>query len=210
MNLDIIPVTSFQQNCSLVWDEQKNAAIIDPGGDVQKLIEKIYTHGLTLKAILLTHGHLDHVGGAIKLKEEFKVEILGSHIADKFWFDNLSVQSQQFGLFEMTAFEPDRWLEEGEIIEVGQLRFEVLHLPGHTPGHVGFIERSQRIAFTGDVLFRNSIGRTDFPQGNHQELLNSISQKLYPLGNDWIIIPGHGGYTTIGQERGNNPYLQAI
>lgn len=210
MNIEIIPVTSFQQNCSLVWDEEKNAAIIDPGGEAEKLIKRIEELNLNLKLILLTHGHLDHVGAAKKLKEHFNVEIWGSQEADRYWFEGLPNQAERFGmLFEVAAFFPDRWLnDEGEIITVGNLCFEVIHLPGHTPGHIGFIEHSKNIAFTGDVLFQNSIGRTDFPGGNHQILLNSIREKLYSLPNDMIIITGHGAYTTIGREKENNLFLK--
>lgn len=207
MNIDIIPVTAFQQNCSLVWDEQKNAAIIDPGGEAEKLISRIEELELNLKVILLTHGHLDHVGAAMKLKMHFAVDILGPNSEDEFWFDTLPQQSRQFGLFEVSAFKPDRWLDnEGEVITVGALRFKVLHLPGHTPGHIGFIELTENIAFTGDVLFQGSIGRTDFARGDHNALLQSVREKLYALDDKMIIVPGHGAYTTIGQEKAHNPY----
>ncbi|AAU37431.1 MULTISPECIES: MBL fold metallo-hydrolase [Basfia] len=209
MNIDIIPVTSFQQNCSLIWDDRKNAAIIDPGGEPKKLIEKIEENGLDLKMILLTHGHLDHIGAAPALKAHFGVDIIGPHEDDVFWFENLPQQSAQFGLFEANAFLPDMWLNrENEVLEVGSLKLEVLHLPGHTPGHVGFFEHQNIVAFTGDVLFRNSIGRTDFPGGSYDDLISSIKEKLFPLGDDWIIIPGHGPYTTIGAEKKTNPYLK--
>ncbi|SUC09330.1 beta-lactamase-like protein [Pasteurella canis] len=209
MNIEIIPVTAFQQNCSLIWDEDKNAAIIDPGGEADKLIKRIIELELNLKVILLTHGHLDHVGAAPKIKQHFQVEIIGPHSLDYYWFAQLPQQSQKFGLFEIAAFTPDRWLDkEGEIVEIGEMKFEVLHLPGHTPGHIGFIEHQKRIAFTGDVLFKQSIGRTDFPGGNHQTLLTVIREKLYPLGDDMIILAGHGPYTTVGQEKLNNPFLR--
>ncbi|QLB13282.1 glyoxylase-like metal-dependent hydrolase (beta-lactamase superfamily II) [Bisgaardia hudsonensis] len=209
MQIDIIPVTSFQQNCSIIWDDNKNAVIVDPGGEANKLIQRIEELSLNLKLILLTHGHLDHIADAPKLKSHFNVEIWGANSKDDYWYKGLAQQSLQFGqLFEATSFEPDRWLnDENEVIEVGDLRFEILYLPGHTPGHIGFIEKTQKIAFTGDVLFKNSIGRTDFPGGNHQELLDSIRNKLFTLDDDTIIIPGHGPYTTIGQEKQHNPYL---
>ncbi|ATF74265.1 MBL fold metallo-hydrolase [Pasteurella multocida] len=209
MNIELIPVTAFQQNCSLIWDEQRNAAIIDPGGDAEKLIKRIEELDLNLQAILLTHGHLDHVGAAPKLKAHFKVEIIGPNSQDEYWFNALPAQSQKFGLFEIPAFMPDRWLNnEGEIIQVGDMQFEVLHLPGHTPGHIGFIEHEKRIAFTGDVLFKQSIGRTDFQGGDHATLLSVIKEKLYPLGDDMIIVTGHGPYTTIGQEKQHNPFVR--
>ncbi|WP_233112925.1 MBL fold metallo-hydrolase [Aggregatibacter actinomycetemcomitans] len=210
MNIEIIPVTAFQQNCSLIWDDKKNAAIIDPGGEADKLIKRIEELGLNLQAILLTHGHLDHVGAAEKVKQQFNVPILGSNSKDDYWFKGLPQQSEKFGmLFEVAAFEPDRWLDkEGEILTIGDFTFEVLQLPGHTPGHIGFIEHQKRVAFTGDVLFKSGIGRTDFPGGSYDEIIASIREKLYRLGDDMIIVPGHGPYTTIGIEKQINPYVK--
>ncbi|MGR3808569.1 MBL fold metallo-hydrolase [Pasteurella testudinis] len=210
MNVEIIPVTAFQQNCSIVWDEQKTAAIIDPGGEAEKLIAFIEEHQLNLQKILLTHGHLDHVGAADKLKKHFQVEIYGPHFADKFLFDSLPEQSRRFGLFEAEVFYPDHWLnKEGETVSVGEIKFEILHLPGHTPGHIGFIERQKNVAFSGDVLFYNSVGRTDFPRGDHQQLLSSIREKLFKLNDDMIIIAGHGSATKIGIEKQSNPFLKS-
>ncbi|TYB17410.1 MBL fold metallo-hydrolase [Aggregatibacter actinomycetemcomitans] len=210
MNIEIIPVTAFQQNCSLIWDDKKNAAIIDPGGEADKLIKRIEELGLNLQAILLTHGHLDHVGAAEKVKQQFNVPILGSNSKDDYWFKGLPQQSEKFGmLFEVATFEPDRWLDkEGEILTIGDFTFEVLHLPGHTPGHIGFIEHQKRVAFTGDVLFKSGIGRTDFPGGSYDEIIASIREKLYRLDDDMIIVPEHGPYTTIGIEKQTNPYVK--
>ncbi len=208
MQVELLPVTAFHQNCSLIWDDEKNAAIIDPGGDAQKIIKRVEELGLNVKAILLTHGHLDHVGAAEELKKYFGVEILGPQKEDKFWLDGLHQQALQFGLKEVDAFEPDRWLEDGEVLKIGDIELEVLHLPGHTPGHVGFINKAHNVAFTGDVLFQQSIGRTDFPRGNHSDLIASIKNKLFPLGDKMIIVAGHGQPTTVGEERQYNPYLK--
>lgn len=208
MNIEIIPVTAFQQNCSLIWDDEKNAAIIDPGGEAEKLIGRIEELGLNLEAILLTHAHLDHVGAAKQVKQHFGVEIWGPQEEDRFLFDSLPEQSQRFGMPTIHAFLPDRWLHEGEIIHAGGGIFEILHLPGHTPGHIGFIEKQKKAAFTGDVLFQGSIGRTDLPGGNYTQLISAIREKLFKLNGDMIIIAGHGPYTTIEHEKTNNPFLK--
>lgn len=208
MNIEIIPVTAFQQNCSLIWDDEKNAAIIDPGGEAEKLIGRIEELGLNLEAILLTHAHLDHVGAAEQVKQHFGVEIWGPQEEDRFLFESLPEQSQRFGMPTIHAFLPDRWLHEGEIIHAGGGIFEILHLPGHTPGHIGFIEKQKKAAFTGDVLFQGSIGRTDLPGGNYTQLISAIREKLFKLNGDMIIIAGHGPYTTIEHEKTNNPFLK--
>ncbi|OOF36505.1 MBL fold metallo-hydrolase [Rodentibacter heidelbergensis] len=208
MNIEIILVTAFQQNCSLIWDDEKNAAIIDPGGEAEKLIQRIEELGLNLKVILLTHAHLDHVGAAKQLKAYFKVEIWGSQEEDRFLFESLPEQAERFGLPHISAFLPDRWLHEGEVINIGDFQFDILHLPGHTPGHIGFIEQEKKVAFTGDVLFQGGIGRTDFPRGNYEQLISSIREKLFTLNDDMIIIAGHGPYTTIGREKVDNPFLK--
>lgn len=208
MNIEIIPVTAFQQNCSLIWDDEKNAAIIDPGGEAEKLIGRIEELGLNLEAILLTHAHLDHVGAAEQVKQHFGVEIWGPQEEDRFLFDSLPEQSQRFGMPMIHAFLPDRWLHEGEIIHAGGGIFEILHLPGHTPGHIGFIEKQKKAAFTGDVLFQGSIGRTDLPGGNYTQLISAIREKLFKLNGDMIIIAGHGPYMTIEHEKTNNPFLK--
>ena len=208
MNIEIIPVTAFHQNCSLIWDDEKNAAIIDPGGEAEKLIGRIEELGLNLEAILLTHAHLDHVGAAEQVKQHFGVEIWGPQEEDRFLFESLPEQSQRFGMPTIHAFLPDRWLHEGEIIHAGGGIFEILHLPGHTPGHIGFIEKQKKAAFTGDVLFQGSIGRTDLPGGNYTQLISAIREKLFKLNGDMIIIAGHGPYTTIEHEKTNNPFLK--
>ena len=208
MNIEIIPVTAFQQNCSLIWGDEKNAAIIDPGGEAEKLIGRIEELGLNLEAILLTHAHLDHVGAAEQVKQHFGVEIWGPQEEDRFLFESLPEQSQRFGMPTIHAFLPDRWLHEGEIIHAGGGIFEILHLPGHTPGHIGFIEKQKKAAFTGDVLFQGSIGRTDLPGGNYTQLISAIREKLFKLNGDMIIIAGHGPYTTIEHEKTNNPFLK--
>ncbi|OOF83395.1 MBL fold metallo-hydrolase [Rodentibacter ratti] len=208
MNIEIIPVTPFQQNCSLIWDDEKNAAIVDPGGEAEKLIQQIEKFGVNLKAILLTHAHLDHVGAAEQIKQRFNVEIWGSQEKDRFLFDSLPEQAERFGLPNIQSFLPDRWLNEGGVISIGDFRFDILHLPGHTPGHIGFIEQEKKVAFTGDVLFQGSVGRTDFPQGNYEQLISSIREKLFKLHDDTIIIAGHGPYTTIQREKATNPFLK--
>lgn len=209
MNIEIIPVTSFQQNCSLIWDDEKNAAIIDPGGEAPRLIARIEELGLHLRTILLTHGHLDHVGAAEALKAHFDAQILGPASDDRFLFETLPQQAQMFGLPYIAPFEPDRFLDqEGEVLHVAGANFEILHLPGHTPGHIGFIEHEKKIAFTGDVLFQNSIGRTDFPRGDLSTLLASIRQKLFTLPGEMIVVAGHGPYTTIEREKAQNPFVK--
>jgi glyoxylase-like metal-dependent hydrolase (beta-lactamase superfamily II) len=209
----ILPVTPYQQNCSLVWcTTTKRAAFVDPGGEVAKLKQVLAQQGLTLEKILLTHGHLDHASGAAKLAREMGVKIEGPHKDDLFLLEALSENARRPGFGDAENCLPDRWLEDGDTVTVGNQIFGVRHCPGHTPGHVVIHHRTAKIAFVGDVLFAGSIGRTDFPRGNHQQLLDSITQRLWPLGDDITFVPGHGQTSTFGQERRTNPYVadQAI
>ncbi len=208
MPYQIIPVTPYAQNCSLVWCERTGAAaLIDPGGDVDRLLAAIDQAGVRLEKLLLTHGHLDHVGGALELARGLGLPILGPHPADAFWLDALPRQAEMFGFPPAAAFAPDRWLEHGDHVELGETRLDVLHCPGHTPGHVVFFDAAARLAFVGDVLFRDSIGRTDFPRGNHADLIAAIRDRLFPLGDDVAFVPGHGPISTFGRERRLNPFV---
>ncbi|MFH0256832.1 MBL fold metallo-hydrolase [Vibrio rumoiensis] len=203
-----VPVTPFQQNCSIVWcDQTMKGVIVDPGGEVNHLITIINTLGVTLEKIVLTHGHLDHVGGTPELQSEMNVPVIGPHIDDAFWLQGLMNQSQMFGFPPIDPFEPTQWLQEGDVIEFGEETLDVIHTPGHTPGHVVLFSQSANIAFVGDVLFNGAIGRTDFPKGDYATLINSIKTKLWPLGNDVRFIPGHGPESTFGQERKSNPFV---
>lgn len=203
-----LPVTPFQQNCSLVWcDETLEAAVIDPGGELPRLLAAVGERGLTLKAIWLTHAHIDHAGGTGQLAREQGLPVIGPHRGDQFWIDGLAQQSKMFGFPPAEVFTPDRWLEDGDTVQVGRQNLAVRHCPGHTPGHVVFHSAAARRAFVGDVLFAGSIGRTDFPGGNHQQLLDAIRQRLWPMGDDTVFIPGHGPESSIGVERRSNPYV---
>lgn len=207
-NLQIVPVGAFQQNCSIIWDEQKNAAIIDAGDDADKLIQFVEQQGLNVQKLLITHGHLDHIMAVDKLRQHFNVEVFGSHQEDKPLFEQLPEICRNYGLPEVPAFLPDHWLNEGDKIQVGTLTFTVRHLPGHAPGHIGFFDFENKITFSGDVLFQNSIGRTDLYQGDFDQLINTIRTKMFDLDDDFIVIPGHGKHTTIGQEKKSNPFLK--
>lgn len=205
----IVPVTPFQQNCSIVWNgDTKRGVVIDPGGDLGLIRQGIAETGAAIDRILLTHGHIDHAGGAAELKAELGVPIEGPHIADRFLLDNLEEAAAGYGLSGARDVEPDRWLQEGEQIEIGGTPFDVLHCPGHSPGSIAFINRNLKFAIVGDVLFRNSIGRSDLPGGDHETLIRSIKDKLLPLGDEVAFICGHGPTSTIGEERRSNPFLR--
>ncbi len=207
MRYAIIPVTPFQQNCTLFWCEKsQHAAIIDPGGDIPKIMSELNHYGLTPERILLTHGHIDHAAGASELAEKLRIPIDGPHSDDAFWLDSMAQQASMFGFNEGSICQPDRWLQEGDEVSFGEQRLEVLHCPGHTPGHLVFYHAGQRLAQVGDVLFKGSIGRTDFPKGDYDTLIRSIREKLFPLGDDVRFIPGHGPMSTFGEERRSNPF----
>ena len=209
MKYQVIPVTPYQQNCSLIWSEKTNkAALIDPGGDVDLLLANIERRAVELEKILLTHGHIDHVGAARQMADKLNLPIIGPHLADAFWLDLLPRQAEMFGFAPLDSFIPDQWLEHGMTVTVGDVDLSVLHCPGHTPGHVVFYSAKDKLAFVGDVLFKGSIGRTDFPQGDYDTLINSIKEKLLPLGDDVIFVPGHGPLSSFGAERISNPFLQ--
>ncbi|VAX76830.1 Hydroxyacylglutathione hydrolase GloC [Serratia symbiotica] len=208
MKYNIIPVTSFRQNCSLIWCEHtRQAALVDPGGDEGIIKEAVIQKGVTLSHILLTHGHLDHVGGAAKLAAYYQVPIWGPEQEDAFWLDILPKQSQMFGLEKCTPLMPTRWLEDGDEVKIGEMSLKVLHCPGHTPGHIVFINTKARLALVGDVLFNGGVGRSDFPRSDHQALIKTIRTKLFPQGDDIEFIPGHGRISSFGYERQTNPFL---
>ena len=207
----IAPVTPLQQNCTIVWCEKtKKAAVIDPGGEVPRLLMGLKQNGLTLEKIWITHGHLDHAGGTAALQDATGVPIEGPHPDDQFWIDDIGESGARWGMPEAKTFTPDRWLGDGDTVQLGETEFEVIHCPGHTPGHVVFFHRAARFAQVGDVLFKGSIGRTDFPRGNFEQLIHSITQKLWPLGDDIRFVPGHGPMSTFGAERRSNPYVSDL
>ena len=209
MKYRIIPVTPFQQNCSLIWCEKTNkAAVVDPGGDLDKVLAAVEEEGVELEKILLTHAHIDHAGGTAELSSGHSLPIEGPHKGDKFWIDGIEQQCAMFNFPPCEGFTPDRWLEDGDEVLVGETSLKVIHSPGHTPGHVVFFNPEDQVALVGDVLFNGSIGRTDFPQGNHQELISSIKNKLFTLGEDVEFIPGHGPGSTFGQEMQSNPFVR--
>lgn len=208
MKIAVIPVTPFQQNCSLIWCENTGkGAFVDPGGDLEALMDQSREHAVEIEKILVTHAHIDHAGGVATLAEQLKLPIEGPHKDDQFWIELLPSQAEMFNFPPAQTFQPDRWLEQGDTVTVGDEILEVKHCPGHTPGHVIFHHPVERVAFVGDVLFKGSIGRTDFPRGDHQTLITSIKQQLWPLGNEVVFVPGHGPTSTFGEERQTNPFV---
>ncbi|WP_043114849.1 MBL fold metallo-hydrolase [Solimonas soli] len=208
LRCEIIPVTAFQQNCSLIWDtETMRGAFVDAGGEVERLLERARHHGVTIDKLLVTHGHLDHASGVAELAERLGVPIEGPHEGDGFWIDGIPEAAARYGFPPARSFVPTRWLRQGDTVTLGSLAFEVLHCPGHTPGHVVFHHAPSQLAFVGDVLFAGSIGRSDFPRGNHEDLIRSIRERLFPLGDDIRFVPGHGPLSTFGEERRGNPFV---
>lgn len=208
MKLLIIPVTPFMQNCSLlVCERSGQAAAIDPGGDLDQIDEALAGTGARLQKVFLTHGHIDHCGESAVYAHRHGVPLEGPHVADRFWIEQLPEQGRRFGFARLDAFEPDRWLDDGDTVSFGEQQLSVLHCPGHTPGHVVFFHAPSRLAIVGDVIFQGSIGRTDFPRGDHATLIASITRKLWPLGDDVSFVPGHGPMSTFGDERQSNPFV---
>jgi len=208
MKCAIVPVTPYQQNCSiLICEQTRRAAVVDPGGEIPRLQDALQQLNVTLEKILLTHGHLDHCAAADELRKLYDVPIEGPQREDRFWIERLPEATQRMGFPHADAFEPDRWLEDGDLVQFGEQTLEVLHCPGHTPGHVVFFHRGVRLALVGDVLFKGSIGRTDFPRGDYDTLVRSIREKLWPLGDDVTFVPGHGPASTFGEERLSNPFV---
>jgi hydroxyacylglutathione hydrolase len=211
LQVAIVPVTPFQQNCSVIFDaETKVGAVVDPGGDLDRIKDMIREQGITVEKILLTHGHIDHAGGAADLRDELGVKIEGPHIGDDFLMNDLPASGARFGILNAKSLASDRWLADGDVVKVSGLSFSVHHAPGHSPGSVVFFNAESRFALMGDVLFQGSIGRTDFPYGSETQLLQSIKDKVLPLGDDVTFLPGHGGPSRIGIERENNPFIQRI
>ncbi|WP_068315716.1 MBL fold metallo-hydrolase [Polycladidibacter hongkongensis] len=208
LQISVVPVTPFQQNCSIIFSPAtKKGVVIDPGGDVDVLLDAVAHLGVDVERILLTHGHLDHVGGAAELAEKLGVDVEGPHKADEPLIARVEEQSKQFGVEGLRTVSPNRWLEEGDSVTIAGLDFDVLHTPGHSLGHVVFYQPQMKLAISGDVLFAGSVGRTDLPGGDHATLIASIKDKLLPLGDDVAFLPGHGEASTFGEERASNPFL---
>ena len=209
MKIIIIPVTPYEQNCSLIiCEETKIAAIIDPGGDPKHILNIVEQQGVKVDKIILTHGHLDHVGGTQAVADKLNVPVIGPEKEDLFWLAQLEAQSQRFGFPTTASFSPTRWLEEGEILEVGKIKLKVLHIPGHTPGHIALYDKQSKQVIVGDILFNGGIGRFDFPRGNRSQLVSGIKEKLLTLPPETMVYPGHGPTTTIGKEKASNPFLR--
>ena len=208
LRYQIIPVTPLQQNCTVFWSpETYRGGIVDPGGDLSLIRNFLSENDIKLEMILCTHGHLDHVGAVSELANELSLPIIGPHKDDLFWIEGLPEAAEMFGFQNVETFVPDQWLEDGDKVEVAGATFEVFHCPGHTPGHVVFYQPEDNVAMVGDVIFQGSIGRTDFPKGDHQQLINSITKKLWPLGQEVTFVPGHGPTSTFGEERRSNPFV---
>lgn len=206
-----VPVTPFAQNCSIVWcDETMKAAIIDPGGDLDRLLAAVKALNVELEQIWLTHAHIDHAGGTAVLAEKLSLPIIGPHKGDQFWIDGLADQARMFNFPVSKPFTPTRWLDDEDNVQIGNCELHVRHCPGHTPGHVVFYSGQAKRAFVGDVLFAGGIGRTDFPGGDYDTLIDSIKQRLWPMGNDTVFIPGHGPESNFGEERRRNPYVRDL
>jgi glyoxylase-like metal-dependent hydrolase (beta-lactamase superfamily II) len=208
MRYAIVPVTPFEQNCTVIWDDATQiGAVVDPGGEIERILAVAENQGVRLEKILITHGHLDHAGATMELSSKLELPIEGPHRGDAFWIEALDQQGRMFGVRGGQVFTPDRWLGHGDQVTVGPLVLDVYHCPGHTPGHVVFVHKPSRLALVGDVLFAGSIGRTDFPGGDYDTLIRSIRECLWPLGDDVAFIPGHGPMSTFGEERQSNPFV---
>jgi glyoxylase-like metal-dependent hydrolase (beta-lactamase superfamily II) len=208
MEVTIVPVTAFQQNCTVLRCRATGrGAVVDPGGDLDRILAVVEEQEVELEKILQTHAHIDHAGATAELARRFGLPIEGPHEEDRFWIESLPQQGQMFGLGTSESFEPDRWFQHGDTAHFGAVELEVLHCPGHTPGHVVFFHRATRMALVGDVLFAGSIGRTDFPRGDYDTLIRSITERLLPLGDEVEFVPGHGPGSTLGAERATNPFL---